>query len=82
MKAVLTWCVVVFSFLAAGFWFWSSKTKVPPDPDYKGFKLISEDGTVDVLRTAESQTYWNRWGACAAGAAAACQGALSYFFPN
>ncbi len=82
MKEILTWDVFVLSFFAAGFWFWSTKTTVPPDPNDRNFKMISEDGKVDILRTAESQTYWNRWGACAAGAAAACQGLLSYLFPN
>lgn len=48
------WATVFFGFLAAGLWFKSTITVVPPDPDSNEFVSIEKDsGTeTDVLATA------------------------------
>ena len=64
------------AFLAAILWFRSTRDEIPVDPEDQEMTLISEKRggrKIDILKTAERQTWWNKWAALAAGVAALFQ---------
>lgn len=74
---LLTWSAVGFGFLAAILWLASTLSRVPPDPNSKGFQII-ETGhgkEYDVLETAKRQVLWNRYAALVTALAVFCQAA-------
>ncbi|MEJ0051584.1 MAG: hypothetical protein WDN02_10315 [Methylovirgula sp.] len=79
MKAVLLDIAAVSGFTSCALWFYAAVQRVPYDPnevDEQGMTPWAlhqreKDGRqVDILKTADKQTYWNRWAALAAGIAA------------
>jgi hypothetical protein len=67
---------VVFSLLAAGFWFYSAKARAPykdksDDDGWTSFSIASNGS--DIIETLKKQSYWNAWVAGAAAIAAFCQ---------
>ena len=85
MEGFLSLGVVAFSVAAAVFWslaafVWvNAATTNKPDKDGWYPAQISSNG-VDVVMTAQRQTFWNRFAAVAACLAAACQAFHAYWF--
>lgn len=75
VEIALNWGTVLFGFLAAGLWFKSTITSVPPNPNSNEFVITETDNgkETDVLATAARQVWWNRWAAAATGVAVLCQ---------
>lgn len=76
LKVALNVAAAICGLIAAFLWLKSTLVKVPlrDMPDESGMTpfSISEDG-VDILATAARQTWWSKWAACAASAAAVAQ---------
>lgn len=66
---------------AALLWFKATVVTVIADSNSNEFQITEEKGgkRVDVLETADRQTWWNRWAAAAASIAALCQAAALAF---
>ncbi len=69
VAGVLEWASAAFAFAAAGFWFWGSVIKLPPDK----ITWKSIDQVIPALRR---QGFRNAIGAGCAAAAAFIQGVL------
>lgn len=81
MREALQWLSISFGAIAAVLWLFASIQKVPfrEERDETGtfpVAIIDTDSKgkqVDVLKTAERQTFWNGLAAGAASVSAACQ---------
>jgi hypothetical protein len=81
MKEIVGWAGAGFALAAAILWFSASHQKVDHDPnetDEQGaypFAITERVGkrTIDIMKTAASQTKLNGWAALAAAVAAALQ---------
>ena len=73
----INWAIAVFSFFAAICWLRAGFVKISYIDDGTSFSLSNEDDRTcektDILKTADRQTYWNRWAAGAAAIAAMLQ---------
>ena len=78
---ILTWMAAAFGCGAALLWFKATVVTVIADSNSNEFQITEEKGgkRVDVLETADRQTWWNRWAAAAASIAALCQAAALAF---
>ena len=88
MKALLTWAAVVFAMLAAVLWFMATKVRfeyreVEDETGMFPAAITRMEGNrrIDLLETAERQTWWNMWAALATAASAVCQG-ISLLIPH
>ena len=69
---VLSLASALLAFIAAAFWLWSSRPKLPERvPSLYGTSSPEQQQLVDALRT---QSRRNAWGAIAAAGSALCQG--------
>ncbi len=80
MKTLLTWAAAVFGIFAAILWFTATVVRlehreVRDEAGTFPAAIVRVEGTrrIDVLATADRQTWWNMWAALATGIAAVCQ---------
>ncbi|MNV65723.1 hypothetical protein D3C71_1584360 [compost metagenome] len=82
-KLAFTIFVALFSLSSCYLWFKSATVEVLHDENAGGMSGVyltksSPKGRVDILKTAEEQTKWNKRAAGFAAAAAICQVALTW----
>lgn len=81
MRDLVLWLGILSGALAAGLWLYASKQRVPfrNEKQQTGTYPLAmvdvddEGNKIDILKTAERQTFWNGWAAGAASIAAICQ---------
>ena len=83
IKLFFTILVGLFSLSSCLMWFKSASVQVFHDENAGGMTGVlltkqTSKGRVDILKTADEQTYWNKMAAGSAAAAAICQVALTW----